>query len=54
MSYIQYYCGRMAMGKVESFDAVEISADVATKFLVTDRLRHIHIKRNKPGVFTPG
>lgn len=25
------------MGKVESFDAVEISADMATEILVTDR-----------------
>ncbi len=35
----------MGMGKVESFDAVEISADMATEILVTDQLQDIHIKR---------
>lgn len=39
------------MGKVESFDAVEKSADVATEYLVTDRLQHILIKRKKPGEY---
>lgn len=34
---------------MESFDAVEISADMATEYLVTDRLQDIHIKRkNSP------
>ena len=36
----------MAMGKVKIFDAVEISADMATETLVTDLLQDIHIKNS--------
>ncbi len=42
------------MGKVEHFDAVEISADMATKQLVTDRLRTYASKEKHPGEYSPG
>ena len=41
------------MGKVENSDAVEISADMATEILVTDRLRTYKRKKKQPTADVP-